>query len=255
VKLSIVTVHLNDLDGLGQTAQSLQSQFEIEDSQWIVIDGGTNSQTPSDSQTFATVDKLASIFVSEADNGIYDAMNKGTRAAAGDYVLFLNAGDELHPGFSWPRLAAQIAEDEPGMVWGTCHERYSDDRLVKVKNRSPGLAWYGIPVNHQNVLFRRDLLGSEPYDGDFIYCADYDLIGRLLGQNCSVHLTDMPVAIFQRGGASAQNFRQTMREEELLRTRHFGVNPVFSRLITRFKTFNHKAGQIPAVRRLMRKWV
>lgn len=255
MKLSIVTVHLNDLDGLGITAQSLQSQFEIEDSQWIVIDGGTNPQTSSDSRTFAKVDKVASIFVSEPDNGIYDAMNKGTRAAVGDYVLYLNAGDELHPDFSWPRVAAQIADDEPGMVWGTCHERYLDGRLVKLQNRSPGLAWYGIPVNHQNVLFRRDLLGPGPYDENLVYCADYDLIGRLLRQDCSVLRTDMPVGIFQRGGVSEQNFRETMREEELLRTRHFDVNPVLSRLITHFKIFNSKAGQIPVLRRLLRNWV
>jgi len=255
MNLDIVSVHLNDFQNLDSTRRSLEKAIPEWGVSWIIVDGGSISKTHCDEEVLRQSDALSTRFLSEPDKGIYDAMNKGTQLLTGDYVLYLNAGDVLNPEFSWPLLEKEINDSRPGMVWGTCHERYSDGRMVKVKNRSPGLAWYGIPVNHQNVLFRRDLLGTGPYDEDLRYCADYELIGRLLKQGSRVHRTEMPIAIFQRGGASARNFRETMREEEMLRTRHFGVNPVLSRLITHVKIFNRKAGQIPAVRRLMRKWV
>ena len=141
------------------------------------------------------------------------------------------------------------------MIWGTCHERFPDGTLVRLKTRSPKLAWYGIPVNHQNVLFRRDLLGDGPYDLRYRYHADYDLIGRMLQRGAQVHRSELPIAIFQRGGISSRNFSETMREEEKLRQRHFGVSPVLSRAITLLKKFNRSLGSIPALRRAMRRWV
>lgn len=255
MRLSIVTVHLDAPECLRRTHDSLRSAISDGDTEWLLIDGGSGIFKSTDSGLRQTMQQAALAFVSEPDNGIYDAMNKGTRLASGDYVLYLNAGDVLHPDFSWSQLGKEISASRPGMVWGTCHERFADGRLVKVKNRSPNLAWYGIPVNHQNVLFRRALLEPAPYDEHFVYCADYDLIGRLLSQGCTVHRTEMPIAIFQRDGLSAQNFAETMREEETLRNRHFGVNPFLSRMITYLKHFNSAAGRIPALRRLMRKWV
>ena len=255
MKISILTVHKNDLKALSDTLDSIQSILGNPDIDWIVIDGGTSAADAAQRNVITKVRGLASKFISEPDSGIYDAMNKGTGLAVGEYLLYLNAGDLLHPRFSLQKLKQCLVSSRPGMIWGVCHERYEDGQLVRVTNRSPTLAWYGIPVNHQNVFFRRDLLGACPYNEKLRYCADYDLISRLLKQGAEVHRTEMPFVIFQRGGSSAQNFRETMQEEELLRTMHFGVNPVFSRMITHFKLLNSKAGQFPVLRRLMRKWV
>lgn len=253
--LDIVTVHLNDFDNLEKTRLSLEQANRDPDVRWIVIDGGSKPKSDRDTKYKELTESMSARFLSEPDSGIYNAMNKGTGLSTGDYILYLNAGDELHPDFSWPALKMEINESRPCMVWGVCHEKFADEGLVKVKNRSPAWAWYGIPVNHQNVLFKRDLLPPEPYDEGFTYCADYDLLGRLLVGKCSVYRTEMPISVYQRGGISARHFSHTMSEEELLRTRHFGVPPIFSRMITYLKLANSKAGQYPAVRRLMRKWI
>lgn len=253
--LSIITVHLDAPECLTRTKDSLAVAAQDEYTEWLVIDGGSGVFKEGAGGHGELIRSLATKFITEPDNGIYDAMNKGTRLARGDYVLYLNAGDELHPDFSRQQIEMELAEQNPGMIWGTCHERFPNGRIVRVKNRSPRLAWYGIPVNHQNVLFRRDLLGKRPYDVDLQYCADYDLIGRLMNQGCTVHRTATPISIFHRGGTSAQNFRQTIREEETLRSRHFGVSPFLSRLVTHLKIVNSKLGQVSFLRRLMRKWV
>ena len=151
-------------------------------------------------------------------------------------------------------LEVELGTDRPEMIWGTCYERFATGTLVRTKTRSPRLAWYGIPVNHQSVLFRRDVLGEKPYSECYTYCADYDLICRLLKRG-SVHRTAMPFVTYERGGVSSRNFKDTMAEEEFLRSEHFGLSPRVSMAITSLKKINAKIGSLPAIRRLMRRWV
>ena len=254
MQLDIVTVHLSDFDGLKRTFASLESMLARRQFRWIVIDGGSVAATTEQAALMRTVSQRAACFLSEDDNGIYDAMNKGTSLADADYVLYLNAGDELHKGFSLSELEAELGSDKPEMIWGTCYERFPAGALVRTKTRSPQLAWYGIPVNHQNVLFRRDVLGEKPYSENYKYCADYDLICRLLKRG-HVYRTAMPFVTYERGGVSARNFADTMAEEELLRSEHFGLSPRVSMAITCLKKINAKIGSLPAIRRLMRRWI
>jgi putative colanic acid biosynthesis glycosyltransferase len=92
--LSIVTVNYNNRNELFQTIESVnywrsQSPEMIE---YIIVDGGSNDLDIAD---FSRIEKASDIFISEHDNGIYDAMNKGLRTASGVYVQFLNSGDLL----------------------------------------------------------------------------------------------------------------------------------------------------------------
>ena len=86
--------------------------------EWVVIDGDSELQD-GHPEIFQRVNSLATHFISEPDNGIYDAMNKGTRLASGDYVLYLNAGDELHPDFDPEQLSHLFEETSPEMVGGS----------------------------------------------------------------------------------------------------------------------------------------
>jgi putative colanic acid biosynthesis glycosyltransferase len=255
IKLDIITVHLDDFENIDRTLRSLEPALMDTAISWLVIDGGSSPDSSQQSKIMGRVTENATQFISESDSGIYNAMNTGTQLARGDYAIYLNAGDELHPEFSLDKITAELNESWPAMIWGTCFERFPDNSVVKVKNRSPKLAWYGIPVNHQNVMFRRDLLGSAPYNEKYRICADYDLICRLLKHDKAVLRTTIPIAIYQRGGLSSINFSETMAEEESLRTLHFGLNTHLSRGITYLKRVNRRLGSIPALRRILRKWV
>src|SRR5690606_4011480 len=147
-----------------------------------VIDGKSKLTSALEISLLNDAANHAWAFSSATDFGIYDAMNKGTTLCKGDYVQYLNSGDVLHPAFTLAKLLPDLISASPAMIWGTCHERFPNGQIVPVKNRSPKLAWYGMPVNHQNVMFRRDLLGNTPYDLQYQICADYDLVSRLLNQ-------------------------------------------------------------------------
>src|SRR6266498_2998001 len=88
--ISIITVVLNMKDGLERTVRSVAGQT-YSDIEFVVIDGGSTDGTLDLIKKYE--DKI-SYWSNEKDEGIYDAMNKGLRKAKGDYVWFLNAGDE-----------------------------------------------------------------------------------------------------------------------------------------------------------------
>lgn len=103
---SIITITLNNSIGLQRTWLSLFSQSES-DWEWIVVDGGSVDETPK----FLAINKNSiAWWVSERDDGIYDAMNKGCAHSKGNYILFLNAGDLLGKVTVLEQLKREIAE-------------------------------------------------------------------------------------------------------------------------------------------------
>ena len=94
--LSIITVAFRNLEGIVKTHASLAHLAQAEDIsfEWIVVDGGSNDGTREYLENLNGIYNLH--FVSEPDNGIYDAMNKGITMAQGKFALFLNSGDIFH---------------------------------------------------------------------------------------------------------------------------------------------------------------
>ena len=90
-KLSIITINYNNLEGLKKTFESVFMQT-YQDFEYIVIDGG--STDGSKEYIAENADKI-NYWVSEPDKGVYHAMNKGIMKANGEYLLFINSGDEL----------------------------------------------------------------------------------------------------------------------------------------------------------------
>lgn len=91
MKLSIITINLNNQAGLERTMYSVVNQ-KYHDYEFIIIDGGSTDNSINIIKKYSV---RCSYWISEADNGIYNAMNKGIKASKGDYCLFLNSGDYL----------------------------------------------------------------------------------------------------------------------------------------------------------------
>jgi len=103
MKLSIITINLNNKDGLRKTLESVYSQT-CKTFEHIIVDGGSDDGSvdtirqllvkPNDA-VIHDISTIQQRWISEPDTGIYNAMNKGIRMASGDYLLFLNSGDRL----------------------------------------------------------------------------------------------------------------------------------------------------------------
>ena len=96
MKLSIITINYNNKKGLSETISSVLCQQSL-NFEWIVVDGNS---TDGSRELIKKHSEWMSYWVSEPDKGIYNAMNKGIKAATGDYVMFLNSGDTLYDEYT-----------------------------------------------------------------------------------------------------------------------------------------------------------
>ena len=217
VLLSIITVTLNDLDGLRLTHASLGSLVGDARVEWVVWDGRSRD---------GTVDWLASgpaapgppnalpRWESAHDGGIYDAMNRATALANGTYLWYLNAGDEAVPGevgrllaiLERPRAAA-------GVFYGDCLLALGGGRQVRRRARPVSYLRHSLPTSHQAMVFPRTaVLAAGGYDTSFRLTGDYDLACRLDRLGAPFERVGVCVVRFHMGGQSTQNRAQVSAE-------------------------------------------
>ncbi|MCW5519183.1 glycosyltransferase [Aureitalea sp. L0-47] len=103
-KISVVTVNYNNANGLSKTIQSVLAQ-DLDELEYIVIDGGSEDKSTEVIKSFeSSIDH----WISESDSGVYEAMNKGIDRASGEYVLFLNSGDEFFTSETLKKVLPQL---------------------------------------------------------------------------------------------------------------------------------------------------
>lgn len=222
---SIITVTRNHLNGLKNTAASLACEntalFE-----WIVIDGASTDGTAEYLRTTNTK------WVSEPDNGIYDAMNKGIAHATGDYVLFLNAGDTL----ALPRTLETLAEilkvrpTHPDMIYGDALEDAPQGRIVKQARPHSDIT-QGLFTHHQAIFYRREVINDLRYDQTYNIAGDYKFTAQFLQRSRDIFYWPRPVCVFEPGGIS-QKQASKGRMQQLLIRRELGISLPFAELMT-----------------------
>ncbi|MCF8496105.1 MAG: glycosyltransferase [Alphaproteobacteria bacterium] len=224
---SVVTVTLNNFGGLRETGASL-NEATGNDWEWIVIDGASTDGTAD----WLKNDKTASIWVSEPDSGLYDAMNKGIERARGEYILFLNAGDRLAGSGTFNRIArAAIGNNNPDFLYGDSEEPTDSGEVFYKKARSHDRMALGLFTHHQAMFYRRELLKDLRFDGQYKIAADYDFTARFLKKARTILYIPAPVCVFEPGGVSQRNAAAGRREEFRIKRRLGLCGPVRGRLI------------------------
>ncbi len=210
ITFSIITVTRNNRSGLQITANSLQTQT-CRDFEWIIIDGDSSDGTKDD------LPGLPARTLSEPDGGIYDAMNKGIPLAQGQYILFLNAGDQLATPETLARLIPYCNGDD--FIYGDALE----GGQYKAARRHKKMVM-GRFTHHQSMLYRRLALQSLRYDTDYKIAADYKFTALHLLGNPKAHYAPFPICIFAQGGVS-QTETQTGRIEQFFVREELGLCP------------------------------
>ena len=207
VRVSVVSVTRNDLDGIQRTRESVvgQTVFGSGAIQHIVVDGASSDGTAAwlESEDFSG----DSGFTSTPDRGIYDAMNAGAARATGDLLVFLNGGDR----FARPSTVADVIDDFASHEWnwayGVAVLETDDGTVSRIHQMAPfsrvrlGLGLAAVP--HQATWMRTDFFRRV---GDFDLAAglsaDMDYSWRASGLAEPRVLPDV-LAIAHEGGASA----------------------------------------------------
>ena len=218
--LSVITICRNESASIGVTVRSVLSQSSQE-FEWIVMDGASTDGTVDILER--TAGSRVNILISEPDRGIYDAMNKAIQRATGEYVLFLNGGDEFHD--------AQVVE--------TCLSLLGSADIIHggvqvFQNGAPRNApifgcqpadvplqpefFYRAMIPHQAVLIRRKLFTTiGPHDARYRIAGDREWLHRAAAAGARFHATPLVFANFFLGGISTSAATKRLCDVELRR--------------------------------------
>ena len=196
MKYSIITINYNNKEGLRKTIESVVNQ-SCKDYEYIVIDGGSTDGSREVIEEYA--DRI-SYWVSEPDKGIYNAMNKGIKAAHGEYLNFMNSGDCFNNVNVLHDILPQLNAD---IVTGNSINEDLSARPFHVSNRPTMIQFYSNTVDHQASFISRQLFEDTLYDESYKIVSDWKFyVEKIIFQNCTFSLIPVTVAICQNGGIS-----------------------------------------------------
>lgn len=243
-KLSVITIVFNNVRDIERTMLSVLNQTypHIE---YLVIDGASTDGTLDILKKYES--KLSKL-ISERDKGIYDAMNKGLASATGDYVLFMNSGDELYAPDTVEKVFSTAANAD--IYYGET-EMYDEQRqsLGRRRHQAPEqFSWksfrYGMSVSHQAIYIRRSL--TEPYDMQYQLSSDIDWVIKAAKKAKTIVRVNGYVAKYLVGGMSKKRHRQSLKERFHIFSKHYGFIPnVINHLIiaVRLAIYYSKTGR------------
>jgi glycosyltransferase involved in cell wall biosynthesis len=213
--LTIITINYNDSAGLQKTIDSVKNQ-NYKPIEFIIIDGGSNDGSKE------VIERNASIityWVSEKDNGIYNAMNKGIQKATGAYLFFLNSGDYLYSPDSLKLLLA--GNNNEDIIYGDIFMQEKNG--VWLKEHSPILTFeYFLKDNlgHQSTVIKRALFEKVGlYNEEYKIVADWDFFIRAIClYSAFCKYVNIPISFFYRDGISSDPANNDLANKEKERT-------------------------------------
>lgn len=195
-KVSIITVVFNGEKFLDQAIQSVAAQ-SYEPIEYIVVDGGSTDTSLS---IIECRQDVIDRWVSEPDEGIYDAMNKGIRLATGEYLFFLNADDFFSGPEVVERMVGRLADGEAGYC-GMVRMVDAEGRGLYTMRTVPDDPF--AYLMHQGFLYKRELhMAFGYYNVTFRVNGDYDFYLRLLKGGQRLIYGDDVICHMRVGGVS-----------------------------------------------------
>lgn len=211
MKYSIITINLNNRDGLRKTIESIIRQT-CSEYEYLIIDGGS---TDGSVELIKEYENKIDYWVSEPDKGIYHAMNKGILQAQGEYLNFMNSGDCFHSA----TVLSEVLEKSNGeaIIMG----RYADIETALIHQVNAIsvtlLTLLKEPFNHQATFYHRTLFNKRLYDENLRIQADWKFnMQAIIMDNCSVKLIDTIVTDYDFNGISARNRQLVQRERKMV---------------------------------------
>ncbi|MCH5172297.1 MAG: glycosyltransferase [Erysipelotrichales bacterium] len=200
-KLSIITINLNNKEGLQKTIDSVISQT-CKDFEWIVIDGGS---TDGSKELIEKYSNHINYWVSEPDKGIYNAMNKGVRKSHGEYLLFLNSGDYLYNSEVLINVIPFLKDKD--FYFGN---EQCGNNIIKYNNLSLGNIFFILSESslcHQSTFIKKNIFKKYGY-----YREDYSIVSdwilyytSIIMGKATLENLNILVAVFDMNGKSQQS--------------------------------------------------
>lgn len=239
IRISVITVAFNAAHTIGDTLASVAGQT-YPDIEHIVVDGASTDGTLEIIEHHgAPVARL----ISEPDQGIYDAMNKGLHVVTGDVIGFLNADDVYAAPDVLARVAAIMATEKLDALFGDAEfvspgrpdrpvRRYRSDRFCPER-----IAWGWMPA-HPTLFLRREVFERFGlFKTDYRIAGDFELVARIFhgGTLQYRHLPEVLVRM-RTGGVSTGGWRNTilLNHEVLRACRENGIDTNLFKILSKY---------------------
>lgn len=221
MKVSIITVSFNSAKTIADTIESVLSQ-DFPGIEYIIVDGNSSDDTVKIIRQF---EGRISKWISEKDQGMYDAMNKGIAMATGDVIGILNSDDVYMNNHVISELMALMQEKRAQVVFADLIlvDENDDNKILRYYDSShfhPDKFRFGWMPAHPTVFVRRELYQAVgPFSTAYQIAADYEMLIRMLAiQRASYVYLPKPVVRMRSGGASTAGIsRNWILNKEIVR--------------------------------------
>lgn len=236
MKITVITVCLNAVKTIASTLKSVADQTHP-DIEHIIIDGGSTDGTVESINKHSK----SSVLISEPDDGLYDAMNKGLSLATGDIIGFLNSDDVFANNSVLTVVAENIADNNA--VFADIQFYRDNDfmipfRLYSSASFSPASLARGMMPAHPSLYVRRDIykkVGS--YNTAYKIAADFDMIIRIFNSE-DFRWKYLPSVFvnMRMGGASNSSLKNIilLNQESLMSCRDNGINSNWLKILSKY---------------------
>ncbi|MDR0295271.1 MAG: glycosyltransferase [Prevotellaceae bacterium] len=254
---SIITVTYNAEATIERTIHSVMSQTALEHIEYIIIDGASTDKT-LDIIRNSKLETRNFQLISEADSGLYDAMNKGLQRATGDYVWFLNAGDTLHDNNTVAHLLSLVVPNlspctlhpspftphsSPDILYGETDIVDNDGKFIARRRlKAPKkLNWknfrMGMLVSHQSFVVKREI--APLYDLQYHYSADVDWCICCMKDARTIHNSHLILSNYLNEGMTTANRKASLKERFSIMVKYYGWWPTAIRHLWFFIRYNY----------------
>ena len=223
--ISVITVVYNDKKNLQKTIQSVINQT-YKNIDYIIIDGGSTDDTLD---VIHENEGNINYWVSEIDEGIYDAMNKGIGSVSGDYLVFLNAGDVFSSNEILDLVAkSAVVNDHPDIMYGQANIFSKDGEFLKklapLRFSRLNLTLFGTrTVCHQSIFVKTEI--APHYDTSYRLKAELCWYYEILKQNTHLNIIPLffPVSNYALGGVGDVLFIDNILERVSVVAKQEGI--------------------------------
>lgn len=212
MKITVITVCYNEEDYIRDTIKSVLVQNSLE-YEYIICDGGSTDSTLEIAESFKTQFRAKGInylISSERDGGVYFGMNKGIKMAEGDYLNFLNAGDQYNNSNVLDTVISEIDKKKADIIFGDIV--FVERGYGKLITGDEGLLNEGMSICHQSMFIKATLMKEQPYNTNYRIVSDYDFTLRMKKAGKIFYHIDAVIANYRSGGLSTTQVDQIAKE-------------------------------------------
>jgi len=213
-KIAVITVNYNDKTGLEKTIKSVLSQT-YKDIEYIVIDGGSSDGGKEIIESYS--DKI-DYWLSEPDTGVYNAMNKGIKAANADFLIFMNSGDTFFDTNVLSNIEKDLTDDFDIYYGDNYKVSSSSKRLKTYPEKLRFSFFYSSSINHQSTFIRRSLFETYfYYNENYKIASDWEFfVYTICYANVPTKYLKKTIALYDFTGISSNpKFSKIFFEEKM----------------------------------------